>query len=445
TVHIWEYSSANYSLVHPLRKPAPTAWTAENARHTGSLCGDEWDLRCPRGRAWLRRLARRAVRPVGAPSALRRVARAPVIARKRPWLPCSAPLRLARPCPPLRPRCHSGTHTRHRRRAARGGAVPSERRPACARPAGAPSGRDTTAMHNRDDVEAAAGRDGADGTVWTIGLWADPGMPRQIAARIADGLATGVSEAVGAPWRVEITQGELPLSPDGTIPVLGRAPRLRHQHGWEYLVYLTDLPRYTEEGHPVLCETDLEAGVALISLPALGAAQVSRRARRLAVSLVTALHESRTADPTAIAAASGGARVRQTRSEEGGVLLSAAEGPFTGTRMLAGMLRSNRPGRLLPALTGCLAVAVAAGAFGIFYGTLATVADPLSIPRMLLISALVISLRTAWLILRNGLWSTRDDPSQMWRRHLDNVSTVITVGVSVVLLYLVVVLLMLVL
>ena len=300
-------------------------------------------------------------------------------------------------------------------------------------------------MHNRDDVEAAAGRDGADGTVWTIGLWADPGMPRQIAARIADGLATGVSEAVGAPWRVEIAQGELPLSPDGTIPVLGRAPRLRHQHGWEYLVYLTDLPRYTEEGHPVLCETDVEAGVALISLPALGAAQVSRRARRLAVSLVTALHESRTADPTAIAAASGGARVRQTRSEEGGVLLSAAEGPFTGTRMLAGMLRSNRPGRLLPALTGCLAVAVAAGAFGIFYGTLATVADPLSIPRMLLISALVISLLTAWLILRNGLWSTRDDPSQMWRRHLDNASTVITVGVSVVLLYLVVVLLMLVL
>src|SRR5699024_5857354 len=79
-------------------------------------------------------------------------------------------------------------------------------------------------------------------------------------------------------------------------------------------------------GHPVLCETDVEAGVALISLPALGAAQVSRRARRLAVSLVTALHESRTADPTAIAAASGGARVRQTRSEEGGVLLSTAEG-----------------------------------------------------------------------------------------------------------------------
>src|SRR5699024_5044232 len=199
--------------------------------------------------------------------------------------------------------------------------------------------------------------------VISIGLWADPGMPRQIAARIADGLATGVSEAVGAPWRVEITQGELPLSPDGTIPVLGRAPRLRHQHGWEYLVYLTDLPRYTEEGHPVLCETDVAEGVALISLPALGAARVSRRVRRLAVALVTALHEARSADPAAIEATTGGARVKQTRSEKGGVLLSAAVGPLTGTRMLAGMLRSNRLGRLLAALTGCLAVAVAAGAF----------------------------------------------------------------------------------
>ena len=300
-------------------------------------------------------------------------------------------------------------------------------------------------MHSRDDVEEAAGHDGADGTTPAIGLWADPGVPRHVASRIADGLAEQVSEALGSRWRVEIAQGELPLSPDGTIPVLGRAPRLRHQHGWEYLVYLTDLPRYTEEGHPVLCETNAEEGVALISLPALGAARVSRRARELAVTLVTALHESRSADPAAIATATGGARVKQTRSEEGGVLLSAAEGPLTGTRMLAGMLRSNRPGRLLPALTGCLAVAVAAGAFGIFYGTLATVADPLSIPRMPLISALVISLLTAWLILRNGLWSRRDDPSQMWRRDLDNASTVITVGVSVVLLYLVVVLLMLIL
>ena len=298
-------------------------------------------------------------------------------------------------------------------------------------------------MHSRDDVEEPTGHDGADGTTPAIGLWADPGMPRRVAARIADDLAAQVSEAVGAPLRVEIAQGELPLSPDGTIPVLGRAPRLRHQHDWDYLVYLTDLPRYTEEGRPVLCETDVEEGVALISLPALGAARVRRRARRLAATLVAALHESRAADPTAIAAASGGARVKQTRSEEGGVLLSAAEGPLTGARVLAGMLRSNRPGRLLPALTGCLAVAVAAGAFGIFYGTLATVADPLSIPRMLLISALVISLLTAWLILRNGLWSTRDDPSQMWRRHLDNASTVITVGASVVLLYLLVVLLML--
>ena len=253
-------------------------------------------------------------------------------------------------------------------------------------------------MHSRDDVEEPTGHDGADGTTPAIGLWADPGMPRRVAARIADDLAAQVSEAVGAPLRVEIAQGELPLSPDGTIPVLGRAPRLRHQHDWDYLVYLTDLPRYTEEGRPVLCETDVEEGVALISLPALGAARVRRRARRLAATLVAALHESRAADPTAIAAASGGARVKQTRSEEGGVLLSAAEGPLTGARVLAGMLRSNRSGRLLPALTGCLAVAVAAGAFGIFYGTLATVADPLSIPRMPLMLILAVTvLHTSYL------------------------------------------------
>src|SRR5699024_2742704 len=272
-------------------------------------------------------------------------------------------------------------------------------RPPCApRPVGSPSGRDAPAMHSRDDVEEPTGHDGADGTTPAIGLWADPGMPRRVAARIADDLAAQVSEAVGAPLRVEIAPGELPRPPDATRPVLGRAPRLRHQHDWDYLVYLTDLPRYTEEGRPVLCETDVEEGVALISLPALGAARVRRRARRLAATLVAAPHESRAADPTAIAAASGGARVKQTRSEEGGVLLSAAEGPLTGTRVLAGMLRRDRSGRPLSALTGRPAVGGAGGGFGNFYGTLVTVADPLFIPRMPVVSALVISLLTAWLI-----------------------------------------------
>lgn len=269
-----------------------------------------------------------------------------------------------------------------------------------------------------------------------IGLCADPGVPRHIADRIAEDLADQVSEVAGAPWHVEIADGELPLAPDGTIPVLSHAPQLREEHGWQFLVYLTDLPQYTDE-HPVVCELSADDRVALISLPPLGAIRASRRAQELAAAVILAFLEARSADGPSISTAVGGARVSQTLSKNGDFTVTAVVDRLTTPRMLSGMLRSNRPGSLLPALTGCIAVAVAAGAFGIFYGTLAKVADPLTGARQLLISILVVAMLTGWLILKNGLWNRRAPAGQRWQRRLDNASTLITVGVSVTLMYLI--------
>ena len=273
-----------------------------------------------------------------------------------------------------------------------------------------------------------------DSTSLVMGLRADPGVPERVAARIVDDLAEQLSQVSGQQWRVDISAGELPLAPDGTIPLHNYAPQLLEEQGWEYLVYLTDLPQYMDD-KPVLCEVSADARAALISLPLLGAIRVSQRTRRLVVALISAASTASRPDASAIQAALGGAEVEQKLSDDGRFTITALAGGFTAPRMLAGMLRSNRPGRLLPAMTGCIAVAVASGAFGIFYGTLAAVADPLSSPRLLLISALVITLLTWWLIIANQLWNRRGNPDRIWQRRLDNASTLITVGVSVVLMY----------
>lgn len=277
-----------------------------------------------------------------------------------------------------------------------------------------------------------------------LGLQADPGVPARLAARIAEDLAAQLSRATDRPWRVDVSAGELPLGPDGRIPLLASAPRLLEEHGWEYVVYLTDLPRYLE-GRPLLSEVSADAHAALISLPSLGALRVAGRTRSLVVELIDAASAARSPDAAAIESALGGAAVHQELAEEESLTLTARADRLTAPRMLAGMLRSNRPGRLLPAMTGCIAVAVASGAFGIFYGTLATVADPLSIPRLLLISVLVITVLTLWLIIANRLWNRQEHPEQLWRRRLDNTSTLVTVGVSVLLMYVILVAVMLVL
>lgn len=301
----------------------------------------------------------------------------------------------------------------------------------------------------REDVSSAHGTDGRltdmDDATPIVGLQADPGVPERIAAAIADELAEQIFQTSGQRWRVEVSAGEMPLAPDGTIPLGRRAPRVLEEQGWTYLVYLTDLPRYLE-GRPVVCEMSTEVPAALVSLPPLGATRTVRRTRDLAAALVGSALESSRPDASAIEAALGGGKVVQTvLTGEQNRLVTARADRFEATRMLAGMLRSNRPGQLLSAMTGCTAVAIAVGAFGIFYGTLAPVADALSSLRLLLISALVICVLTGWLIIANQLWSRQRTPGQMWRHRLDNASTVITVGVSVVLMYAVLFIVMLVL
>ena len=129
-----------------------------------------------------------------------------------------------------------------------------------------------------------------------LGLRTDPGVPARVAARIAEDLAADLSRTSGQPWQVDISEGELPLAPDGTIPLLANAPQLLEEHGWDYLVYLTDLPRYLDHD-PVLSEVSADAHAALISLPSLGALRVSDRTRRLVATLIDAAAESRSPDP----------------------------------------------------------------------------------------------------------------------------------------------------
>src|SRR5699024_5956898 len=89
----------------------------------------------------------------------------------------------------------------------------------------------------------------------------------------------------GEQWTVEVSEETLPLTPEGTIDLSFHAPRLRSRHGWEYVVYLSDLPRYVD-ARPMISEVTAEAHAALIPVPVLGALRLAAQARDLVVALV---------------------------------------------------------------------------------------------------------------------------------------------------------------
>ncbi len=251
-----------------------------------------------------------------------------------------------------------------------------------------------------------------------VGLMADPGVPRRVAEAIADDLSDDLTSELGGRWRVEVDQETLPLGPDGEIRLTEHAPRLLQQHGWDFVLYLTDLPT-RPDGAPMLYDVSVSTAAALLSLPVLGVVRVRSKVRALALHLVrSGAHQDGLGAPGT-----------------DGLPRADRSGFVSEMRLLAGMVLNNRPTRMVTALSGVVAAGAGSGAFGIFYGSVASLAVALHPLRLLLISAMGVLTLVAWLILRNGLWTRSDDELTPGNRRMDNAATVLTVGTGVGIMY----------
>ena len=256
-------------------------------------------------------------------------------------------------------------------------------------------------------------------TFATVGLMADPGVPRRIAVAIADDLSDDLARELGGRWRVEVDQETLPLGPDGEIRLTEHAPRLLQEHDWDFVLYLTDLATRSD-GDPLLYDVSGSTTAALVCIPVFGVVRVHSKVRKLALKLVRAgTHQSGLGAPATDDLPD--ARCR---------------GFVSKVRLLGGMVRNNRPTRMMTALSGVVAAGAGSGAFGIFYGSIASLAAALHPLRLLLISVMGVLTLMVWLILRNGLWTRRDDGLTASNRRMDNAATVLTVGTGVGIMYL---------
>lgn len=269
----------------------------------------------------------------------------------------------------------------------------------------------------------------------TIGLMADPGVPEAIARSIADNLANYLSKNLQPTgdeqdWNVQVARGTLPITAEGMIPLLDHAQNIQKDRDWDFTFYLLDLPQWHEE-EPLLSFASSAPAAALISIPALGARQLRKRTQNVILLLIKTMRGRDAASTRHIQQ-----RVKWIESDDKDKWYVLAPGRKNRLRLLAGMVRSNRPGRLLSVLSNSLAAAVATGAFGVFYASLWNLADELSPLRHVFIGVLAMGLFTTWLIVDNHLWNKRPSGADGQQDRRDNLVTILTVGISVTSLYL---------
>jgi hypothetical protein len=276
-------------------------------------------------------------------------------------------------------------------------------------------------------------------------LLADPGLAAEVADDVAAELAKVLSREVSdqVAWRVEVERERLALDRHGEIGVADVAGHDGAGHERDMVIYLTDHPRRAGV-RPVVADVRRSGAVALASLPALGTLHLARRTSALIVHLVDELALERLATrrhgdaPRRLARPLGGLLTPIRRITPGG---DDADVRFIGIgarghlRLVAGMVRANRPWRVVPALSGAFAGAVATGAYVLVNQQLWRLADALSPLRLVIASVFAVVAMIVWLIVGHRLWERPSGRAARQLAVLYNTATALTLTLGVLSLY----------
>jgi hypothetical protein len=267
-----------------------------------------------------------------------------------------------------------------------------------------------------------------------LGLLAAPGLPTEIAEELAADLPPLLAERVtdAVSWRVPVlTEPEATHLTSGLDAIdLGRERMLRH--GWDLAVCVTDAPLRIGR-RPIVADASATHGVALISLPALGAMQTRRRARDAVIRLVDGLVGESLETGHGVA----GRRVRVGRRPDvDDVDLRFVAAVARGNlRLLTGMVRANRPWRLIVRLSRALAAAAAAVALALVTSDLWKLSDALDWIRLLALMVLSVGAMVLWLIVSHRLWERPRGRASREQTVLFNVATTLTLLLGAAFLY----------
>src|SRR3954451_14953704 len=284
--------------------------------------------------------------------------------------------------------------------------------------------------------------------VTVVALLADPDAPTEIAQRMAQVLARRLADRSGHGRRFDVEVISEPFSSGTEDPptLMRRIIDRARAENWNVVVALTELPLHSH-GRKLVVDLSHEHGSALLSLPPLGGLRLQTRTRRAVEEVVRSL-----AGPRATGArgpVQGQRRLGPFVSrlapvhrgpvgeDEPADIRYVVTGPRGHLRVLVGMVRANRPWRLVPGLSKALAAALATGAIATVNSTLWSLAESLSALRLVIAMVGSVALMSGWLIVDAHLWHRATEVSREARQRarLYNASTVITLGVGVLACY----------
>jgi uncharacterized membrane protein len=231
-------------------------------------------------------------------------------------------------------------------------------------------------------------------------------------------------------WEVTAVRDSLTPAPVQLTELVDAARERLLAEDWELAVCVTDLPVRLER-RPLVTHTSKTHGIALVSLPALGPLKVRQRLLEAIVGAVDVL----VGDAPGVQR-----RLKElaTEVDTGSGVAYLARVISGNLRLLLGMIRANRPWRLVVRLSRALLGALAAAVYTLVTSDVWRIATSLDAWRLAGLALAVIAAAACTLITAHGLWERTRDPRVREQVTLFNLTTLVTVVFGIVTLYAVV-------
>jgi hypothetical protein len=300
-------------------------------------------------------------------------------------------------------------------------------------------------MTDLDQRQHSRSVDGSRRTL-VVGLLADPDTPAEVAEKLVDTLPDILAAQVDdeITWDVRTMTHPVTASVQDPEEVLGAVADKTADTDWDIGVYLTDLPMQHGE-QPILADLDHDRRVAGLSLPGFGPFLQHHKVRHTIVRLVADLTGTADAgldqgkhNPSRLgrAAARHLQPVRALQDGDGQYTRRYVTTRGRGrARLLAGMVRTNQPWRLVLGMRTALAAVLGTSAYLTLTSTTTWVLSTrLAAGKLILTLLVAVALMVAWIIGAHHLWERARDEGEREETFLYNASTVLTLSIGVVVM-----------
>ena len=249
-------------------------------------------------------------------------------------------------------------------------------------------------------------------------------------------------------WQIAVQIEPLAGSVGFGVDLVQVARRRLLTEKWKLVVCLTDLPLHLGR-RPVTAYASAALGVGLVSVPALGVVALEGRARRAVVRLIEGLLGESVAGRDR-SGGDGGRTARMRRrlrelafpvgrayvQDDRTVRFVTAAGRGN-LRLLAGMVRANRPWRLVVGLSRTIVAALGTSAFALASPGVWLLAGGMGWARQLVLFLGSVVATCVTLIIIHRLWEREPSPSREARERvvLFNLTTALTIAIGVLTLF----------